>query len=230
MASFDSLKDQNPDLIRKALGGMFAIAPITADPITTLTTYTAAVTGPPAVPEKIDLTPLPEGYADLGYLTEDGVGFENETSQSDVSAWQSTTPVRSDMISDTDSITVVAQETKLLTLGLYTGAIIAPGSRAAQTGEVSIAKPERPSARFYRGIVIAVDGSGDDETFIARFYPRLKVTGKNAQNFGKGDDPIQWGVTFSAFFDKDLGYSAKFLFGGTGWKSRLEAMGFTALT
>jgi hypothetical protein len=230
VASFDETKSQNPDLIRKALGGAFFLAPITADAVTTLTTYTAPVTGPPAVPAKIDLTELPVGYEDLGYLSDDGVGFENETSQSDVSSWQSTTPTRSDMISDTDSLTVVAQETKLLTIGLYTGAQLTAASRAANTGEVAIAKPERPSARFYRGIVIAVDGEGEDETFIARFYPRLKVTGKNAQAFGKGDDPIAWGVTFQAFFDASLGYSAKFLFGGTGWKSRLGDMGFTPLS
>lgn len=221
MATYDSLKQQDTSLIRKALGGSFFIAPEDADPITNLTSYTA---GPPIV---IDLTTLPADWEDLGYTTDDGIGFENETSQSDVSSWQSITPTRSDILTDTDSITVVAQETKLLTIGLYTGAIIAPTALAANTFELGVAKPERPSARFYRGLALAVDGEGDDEFFIGRYYPRLKVTGKVGQKYGKGDDPISYGVTLTAFYDTTAGFSCKYLFGGLGWKDKAAAMGFT---
>lgn len=221
MATYDELKQQDTSLIRKALGGSFFIAPDDADPIVTLTTYTA---GPPVV---VDLTELPDDWEDLGYTTDDGIGFENETSQSDVSSWQSITPTRSDILTDTDSITVVAQETKLLTIGLYTGAIISPTGLTALSGELQVAKPERPSARFYRGLALAVDGEGDDEFFIGRYYPRLKVTGKVGQKFGKGDDPISYGVTLTAFFDSTAGFSCKYLFGGTGWREKATAMGFT---
>lgn len=228
MPSYDSIKEHDNSLIRKALGGSFFLAPESADPIAALTTYTAPVTGPPAVPAKIDLTALPTNWADLGLLTDDGVGFENEVSQSDVSAWQSYNPVRTDITSDIDTVTVVAEETKLQTLALFTGANILASAPAANTGELSIAKPERPSARFYRGLALAVDGEGDDEWFIARFYPRLKVTGKNGQRYGKGDDPISYGVTMTAFTDATLGYSCRYLYGGSGWKAALAKMGFSA--
>jgi hypothetical protein len=224
--TFDEAKNQNTALIRKALGGAFFLGEEDATAITALTTYTAAVTGPPAVPEKIELLDLEAaGYFDVGYLTDDGIQFSNETSQSDVSSWQSTQPTRSDIISDTDTLTVVMQETNIQTLGLFTGADVAAITLGTNTSELGIAKPERPAARFYRGLALAVDGEGAGEFFIGRYYPRLKVTGRNDQQYGKGDDPISWGVTMTAFVDATLGYSSKLVFGGRGWKAKIADMG-----
>lgn len=228
MAAYDDMISQNQDLIRKTLGGASFLAPDTAAAITTFTTYTAAVTGPPAVPEKIELTALPTDYDDVGYLTDDGIGFETETSTSDITSWQSTAPTRQDITSQIDSITMVMQETKLLTLAVYTGAIILPTSLAANTKELSIERPERPSNRYWRMLDIGVDGEGEDEIFIGRFYPRVKVTGTTGQKYGKGDEALGYGVTFSAYLDATLGYSMRYLFGGRGWKKRAVAMGFSA--
>lgn len=229
MPSYDALKSLQQELIRKAQGGSAFIAPMTSAALTDLTVYHAAEVGPPAVPAFIDLVDLgPLGYEDLGYLTDDGLGFENETSQSDVSSWQSVSPTRSDLLTDTDTLTVVAQETKLLTLGLYTGVDTTGVTPDTDSGEVQITKPTRPSARHYRVLALAVDGEGDEEIFIARWMPRAKVTGKAGQRYGKGDDPISWGVTFTAFEDSSLGFATRYIFGGMGWKNLLDEMGFSA--
>lgn len=228
MPSYDSLKSLQTDLIRKAGGGSLFLAPMTSSVINAEPfAYHAAVTGPPAVAAYVDLVALPTGYEDIGYLTDDGIAQDNEVTESNVTSWQSVTPTRSDITQDVDSITVVAQETKLLTIGMYTGADLSPTSRNSTTGTVSIPKPERPVARHYRGFGLAVDGEGDDEVFIGRIYPKLKVTGKNAQNWAKGDDPVTWGLTMTAFNDSAAGFSVRYVFGGTGWLNRLEAMGFT---
>lgn len=228
MTTFDEAKAQNGLNIRKALAGAFFLGADDADVPDPLTEFTAAVTGPPAVPEKIELIDLGSaGYTDVGYLTEDGVQFSNETSQSDVSSWQSTQPTRSDIISDTDTLTVVMQETNITTLGLFTGATLSSALLLTNTKELGISKPERPSTKFYRGLAIAVDGEGADEYFIARFYPRLKVTGKSDQQYSKGDDPISWGVTLTAFVDAELGYSSRLIFGGRGWKKNLIPAGLS---
>ena len=222
MATFDELKNHNNDLIRKALSGSLFLAPDDADPIVTLTTWTAGSPG------TLDLTELPDDWDDVGYLTDDGVSHDNEVTTSDTTAWQSIQPVRSDVTQDTDTITVVAEETKLLTLGLFTGATIST-TLAANTGELQIAKPARPSTRYFRALSLAVDGEGANEFWLARFYPKIKVTSRNAQAFAKGDDPITWGVTATSFVDDSLGYSMKWLFGGPGWKAAAVAMGFTAV-
>lgn len=221
MPSYDALKNKQAELIRKALDGSAFIAPVTAAAIGNLTTFTA---GPPAV---ISLTPLPPSYDDLGYLTSDGAAFARDVSTSEVTSWGSVTPTRTDVTGDSTSLTVVAQETKLLTIGLATGADLASIVPAPDTGEVSIAKPARPKSKHYRVLSLAVDEGAGGEIYIARFLPRAKVSSYAEQSFGGGDEPISWGVTLIGEVDDDLGYSERWLFGGPGWNAQLADMGFT---
>ena len=145
---------------------------------------------------------------------------------SDVSSFQSVSPTRSDIISRVTTLNVVAQETHILTLGLYTGAELSSIEADPSTGEVSIAIPERPSSQYYRLLSISVDDTGEDgEIYIGRFLPYAKVVGLGGQNQGKGDDPIAWDLTFQGFKDSTLGYSERYIFGGPGWKALLAKMG-----
>lgn len=221
MANYEALKNKQTELIRKALDGSVFIGDVTVDPITNLTTYTV---GPPVV---IDLTPLPTGMDDLGWLTADGAQFSRDVSTSEVSSWGSVSPTRTDITADTTTMSVTAQETKLLTIGLSTGADMSAVVPDADSGEVSIAKPIRPKSKHYRVLSLAVDQGDGGEIYIARFLPRAKVTGYAEQSFGGGDDPITWGVTFTGEEDSDLGYSERWLFGGAGWLAQLGDMGFT---
>ncbi len=231
MASFDSLKKKQTELIRKALDGSAFIAPMSAAAVTSLTTRTA---GPDGVAgnadDVIELAPLPAGYADLGYLTEDGVGFGRDVATSDITSWGSVTPTRSDITADTTTVTVTAQETNIYTIGLATGKdfVDLKTAGAAFTNEVRINKPARPNQRFYRLFTLAVDsGGGEGDVWVARFLPRVKVTAFGDQAFGGGDAPIEWPVTLQAFEDSALGYSEAWLFGGPGWKALMARMGFT---
>lgn len=222
MPNYEQLKNKQAELIRKALDGSVFLAPVTADPITALTTYTA---GPPAV---IALAELPEDWDDLGWLSSDGAAFSRDVSTSEVTSWGSVSPTRSDITADTTTLTFTAQETKLLTLGLATGADLSAIVPDADTGEVSIAKPARPASKHYRALSLAVDQGDAGEIYIARFLPRAKVTGYAEQAFGGGDDPVAWGVTLTGEEDSDLGYSERWIFGGAGWNALLADMGFTA--
>lgn len=221
MSSYDELRNKQQELIRKANDGSVFLADISADPITNLTTYTA---GPPVV---IDLTELPVDWDDLGWLTSDGAQFSRDVSSSEVTSWGSTTPTRTDITADTTTLTVVCQETKLLTIGLATGADLTSVTPAADTGEVSIAKPSRPKSKHYRVLSLAVDDTDDGEIYIARFLPRAKVSSFAEQSFGGGDDPITWGVTMTGEEDSTLGYTERWLFGGAGWNANLAKMGFS---
>ncbi len=220
--AYEELKNKQTELIRKALEGSVFLADVSADPIAELTNYTA---GPPV---SIDLAPLPTAWDDLGWLSNDGAAFSRDVSTSDVTSWGSVSPTRSDVTSDTSTLTVVAQETKLLTIGLATGADLAAVTADAQTGEVSIEKPARPSSKFYRVLSLAVDLGDAGEIYVGRFMPRAKVTSYAEQSFGGGDDPISWGVTFTGYEDSVLGYSERWIFGGPGWQALLTEMGFGA--
>jgi hypothetical protein len=175
----------------------------------------------------VNLKPLPAGWDDLGWLSNDGAGFSRDVATSDVTSWGSVTPTRSDVTSDTSTLAVTAQETKLLTIGLATGADLAAITATAQTGEVSIEKPSRPSSKSYRALSLAVDVGDGGEIYLGRFLPRAKVTNYAEQNHGGGDDPISWGVTLTGEEDSNLGYSERWLFGGPGWLALLDDMGIS---
>lgn len=174
----------------------------------------------------INLRQLPDGWDDLGWLSTDGAAYSRDVASSDVTSWGSVTPTRSDITSDTSTLAVTAQETKLLTIGLATGADLAAITPDANTGEVRIEKPTRPASKHYRALSVAVDLGDGGEIYVARFFPRAKVSNYAEQSFGGGDDPITWGVTLTGEEDSALGFSESWLFGGPGWNALLDDMGF----
>lgn len=221
MGNFDSIKKHQSELIRKALSGSVFIAEATADPIEDLTESTG--TSPNQV---IGLAELPTGYFDLGLLSDDGVSHSSETTSSDVTSWQSVTPTRSDITSEITTITLLAQETSLVTLALTSGSTFSSLVPAAVTGELSIPKASRPSSKFYRLLTLAVDENEFGEIYLARYFPRAKITGKAEQAFAKGDTPIGWGMTFQGYEDSSVGYSERLIFGGPGWFGLKAKMGW----
>jgi hypothetical protein len=221
MPAYDDLKNKQTELIRKALDGSGFIGAIDTPLITTLTEYTP---GPPA---EIALAELPAGMDDLGWLTGDGMSFSRDVGQSNVTSFGSVSPTRTDVTSDTSTMTVTCQETKLLTIGLATGADLSGIVPDAQTGEVRVRKPTRASSRAYRVLALAVDLGDAGEIYIGRYFPRGKVTSYAEQTLASGDDPITWGVTFTGEEDSTAGYSESWLFGGPGWNAILAQMGFT---
>lgn len=220
IAALEELQKLQTDLIRKTIGGSVFVGPIATALLETLTAVEG--TGPTM---RIGLNPLPDGMDDLGYMTDDGMAFATETNESTITSFQSTIPTRSDITSETSTLTVTAQETKLLTLSLYTGADPTGLKASATTGELRVDKPMRPSSRFYRVLSLAVDGSGDDEIYIARYFPRAKITGKGEQGYSKTDQALVWPVTFTGYHDSEAGTSESYFFGGPGFFKRLAAMG-----
>lgn len=221
---YGTIEQRKAELVRKANAGGVFISDYVADPIDKLTVATG--TAPNQV---ITLAPLPTGWRDLGWLSEEGIGHGREIASSDIGAFGSPQPVRSDVTTDSTTLTCTAIETNLTTIRLETGANTAALAPDAATGEVSIAKPARPSARYYRVLSLAVDtDEAGREIYIARFLPRAKITSFGDKGFASGDTPIQTGFTFQAFEDSELGYSDKYIFAGPGWKALLTQMGFSA--
>lgn len=219
MPSYDALKKKQTELIRKAVDGSVFVADIDAPLITTLTQITGGV---------IDLMALPEGYTDLGYLTEDGVGFAREVATSDITSWGSLTPTRSDITSDSTSLSLTAQETNIVSLGLSMGRDMSTVVPTAGTGEVDIKKALTPSKRQYRVLALAVDRAPEGEIYMARFFPRGEVSAFGDESFSGGDSAIERPVTMAGKVDTAAGYSERWLFGGPGWHALLVQMGFPA--
>lgn len=215
MPNYAGLADKKNELIRRARDGSVFIAPRSATAVTALTTG--------ATPT---LSALPAGWEDLGWTTTDGVTFGRETESSQIRSFGSTEPTREDITNDTITMSVTAQETKLLTIGLSTGIDVSALEAAATTGELSISKPNLPNPRYYRVLGLFVDESSDGEIYLARDMPNARIT-----EFGEtvytsdGDDAVQYALTFTGFSDSTLGYSHRWVFAGAGWLALLDQMG-----
>jgi hypothetical protein len=213
--TFADIENKKSQLIRKSLDGSAFIAPNDAEPIDYLTDETGG------------LLVLPEDWDDVGYLTTDGMPHSRAVTTSDITSFGRTTPTRSDITADTTTITIAAQETKLLTIGLATGADLT-GVIPRAGGEVRFRKPRTPAQRTYRLLTMAVDTTEDGEIYIARFFPQAKVTAYADQAFTGGDEALLWGTTFTAQFDDTLGFSESWHFGGSAWEALLLDAGFPA--
>lgn len=215
-SNFAALAQKQEDLVRKTVDMSVYVAPITATAITDLTDSA----------DKL-LAALPVGYEDLGLLNADGAQFSREVERSEIMSAGRVTPTRTDITSDITSCEVACQETKLLTIGIYTGADTATITADPTSGEVQIAKPERPKPRQYRLLALGVDENAAGEIYVARFLPKAEVAEYSDQAYqSEEDEALLWGVTMTGRFDSAVGYSEKWLFGGPGWFSLLAQMGF----
>jgi hypothetical protein len=217
MPAYSAIAEKNDQLLRKALDGSLFVAPFSADPITTLT-------GPDSL-----LTALPTGYTDGGLTTDAGIQMPRKVSVSEITSWGRNTPSRSDKTSDIVSVTVDFQEVNKTTLGLYTGVDLST-AQVALNGELHIQKPSTPVESYFRLLALAVDQADGGEFYVAKFFPRCKVTDYTDQVFAKGDAVIGFGMTFTTYVDDALGYSQDDIIAGPGALALATAMGFTVAT
>lgn len=219
MATLADIRNAQEELVRKALDGAVFRAATSVAHISATTLFDADGS----------LLALEAGWEDQGLLSTDGISFGREVSTSTVSAFGRTTPVRSDVTGDTDTMNIVAIETNRQSIELGTGAVLTAGSVDPTNGALEIKKPARPSARSYHFLSIAVDESEDGEIYVCRYLPRGKITAYGDQAFTSGDEPIGWPATVTGEVDSEWGSAGSWIFGGPGWNAKLEAMGFTAL-
>lgn len=212
---FDTLSNRQEELIRKLTDGSVFVAPHSADSILTLTGT-----------DKLLLT-LPTGYDDVGLINSDGVAMGRSVDSSEVKSFGRIEPSRTDIKSDTTTLKIACQETKRVTIGLYTGADMTAITADPTSGEVVIPKPSRPTTQYYRVLALGVDLTEDGELYVARYLPRARVTDYDGQNWKSDEDEaLLYGVTMTGYMDPVLGFSERWHFGGEGWFAQLTAMGF----
>jgi hypothetical protein len=214
--SYEDLRDKKNQLIRRAKDGSVFIARMPVPLPITLTS------GPTASLINLD----PDDWMDLGHMTTAGVTYDRETETTDTQSFGSREATRTDVTRDEISMNVTAQETKLLTIGLSTGAELDAIKAAAVTGEVQIAKPPTPRLRFYHAYAIFVDHDDNGrEIYIARLMPRAQIAEFGSQGYTEGEDGISYPMAWRGKEDSSVGYSHKWLWGGPGWLALLSDMG-----
>lgn len=219
---YTSLQNRKSQLIRKAKEGSVFIDEMSSAPLESITEGAEA------------LLSLPETLTtrDLGWMTEDGIAMSGEVVESTVNSFGATEPTRREVTSDTTTMSVTAQETNIVTLGLYTGQDLATLADAIDptTGEVVLTKPMRPRLRHFRALALVVDEHEGEELYIGRYMPRASLQRNPEQTLSSGDTAITWGLTLTSTVDSEAGFSERYFFGGPGWRALLEDMGFTPAT
>lgn len=215
---YTSLQNRKSQLIRKAKEGSVFIDEISSDLILSITEGAeSALSLPPSLASR-----------DLGWLTEDGVGFSGEIAESTINSFGATEPTRREVTTDTTSVAVTAQETNIVTIGLYTGNDLEALVPDPVTGELIVTKPPRPRLQHFRVLALSVDEHEGQELYIARYLPRATLARNPEQAYTAGDAATTWGMTFTSTLDNEAGYSERYFFGGPGWKALLGDMGFNA--
>lgn len=206
-----SILDNRTELARKGLQGLVLIAKSNA-PVIDPTTLFDSSSG--------DLVPagIPAGYSGLGALTTAGVTVKEAVASSDLNAWGYTSPIRSDITSDVDTMTVEPMETRDEVIGLYTG--IDPSTFTRLSNGVLAPIPPNVRAQIrYRVLLLGVDTIGTGEVVLGRFYPAMQMTSPGDQVFSNAGNAITWPVTLTAYVDSTFGGSKQYLFGGAGNKA-----------
>lgn len=217
MVAFSSMLTRDDDQIRKSLDAAVFLAPATA---TLPASLTSGASG--------DLLALPTGYEDVGWLDKgDGVTEGRKVDSQEVESLGSARPTRRDIVKVDNTIKFVMQQTHRLSLELYHGVAVDPAGFDATSKEVSFAEPARPATIYYRCLVIWVDLSGTDSIYAATSYPRVSVTDMADKKLAEGGPPVQYDVTLTAYMDNTAGYASKPMFGGPGWITRLDGMGWS---
>jgi hypothetical protein len=220
MPGYAALEVKKDELIRKGIQGSVFIADYTA-PAISVSTLFSAVTG--------DLAALPTGYNDLGWTDTTGAVFARKITSTDINSWGTNDPVRSDITADATTMTVVAYQTNLVTIGLWSNTEITSLIPVGVNGVMAIPDPIAPLPRFYRLLAVGIDETSNGEIVFARFLPKAQVTNYQTQSYANGKDPLQYGLDFTAYQDSILGYAQEMIYGGAGWLALLGDMGISRI-
>lgn len=214
MAGFADIKKDADNLkqVRKVLEAVAFIAPETVDFIETLTDTDGTV------------LPLPTGYIPVGVVTRDGYTIGGDTETEPVDALGYPQPIREDITSYTRTVTFTAYEVfRREILSLAYGMDLSSVTRAV-SGEITFDRPNLPEQLFYRLIIIGKDGSGDNEIYRAKAFPR--VTMAEVPEEAWATDALSYEITLNTYIDDEVGSGEREFIAGPGAKSD-TVLGFT---
>lgn len=204
MATFAEIKNaaDNTDNVRKVLEAVAFLAPMSAAVIDSLTDETGA------------LVALPNDYLPVGLVTRDGYTFGGDTETTAVDALGYASPVREDIESYTRTVSFTAYEVyKRNLLELAYGMDLSEAT-VGDNGEIVFDRPTLPNKTFYRLIVIGKDGSGANEIYRAKLFPKVSITSIPEEVWGT--DALSFSVTLSTYVDEEEGTQEREFIAGPG--------------
>ncbi|MCZ4325671.1 hypothetical protein [Brachybacterium paraconglomeratum] len=205
MATFEELRSQSDrtNNVRKSLGALIFVAPLTADLILSLTSEDGAI------------APLPDGYRSMGLFSRDAISFERETDTEATEAHGYMSPVREDITSISRTITATAYEVDRRLIREISDGVDLSAVEAVN-GEISYEESEVPVNKRWRLLAISRDINKRTGLDILRanFYPQVELNSMPSEEWG--DDALSAELTFTNYLDEDAGYARKRFLAGPG--------------
>ena len=212
--TFESVREHNNRLIRKALEGSIFVKPYDEQDEAITQIYTPA-----------GGLIIPAGLVDVGLINkQQAQAWARDTGTADVESWGYGEPTRRDVNKDTTTLDITMQESKRVVLGLYNLADYSQ-VKADADGNIIVDKPDRPGVMRYTLLSLSKDGDGADAVYFARIMPNCQVTKVGNQKLGE-DDAVEYPVTVTGYRDSRYGTAVREIWGGPGLP--VEAMGFSA--
>lgn len=211
----DAYRGAKDGLIRKMVsGGAILVAPLSADPITELTTEGGALK-------------LQTGFTGMGRIARDGAPvFTPEDQEETTETWGEIEPTRRDVTLSTLSVEATLQDTNKMNLMIaarrsfeFMNSVKANGN-----GEIAFEDNSQPNTMFVQLLFVGIDGTDEDAIYFGRYLPRAIVKG-GAENWNP-QSAVTYPLSVTATKDTKLGFSSKRFYGGPGLKDRIADMGF----
>lgn len=138
-------------------------------------------------------TPMDSEYAELGYITTDGVTISPNVEQEDIMMWQSLMPVLSPITAVTLEVSFVLGQVNRDTLALFF-----LGEEVTDDGSVSTLNISTNPGTQERVLVVEWRDNTDDDYRLV--MPRAQMTNREELQLARGS-AIQLGLTFKALDD-----------------------------
>lgn len=217
MATYASFASRNNINIRKALEGSLLLAPYSAVAVTPATLFSTDGTGLASA--------RPTGYSDFGFLTTDGLKISDKATTSETDSFGSVDPTRIDVTKEEITLAVTPQEQNLTVMAAYFGVDPTTIVAAHTTGIIDIQKPTIRPNTYYRALWVCHDSAAGD-IYPCFSFPRVNITDLGDLTLNSQNE-LQWPMTFTAYADSTLGYSMRFMQGGSGNLAQLTSMNIT---
>jgi len=224
MPQFNGVVAHKDELVRKALGTIVAIAPMTTAAVTTILDSADG-----------SLKALPVGWVQLGRCTEDGITWPRETEVSELFGMGSTGPARSDIRRATKRVSLTLLEVRRAALELAQGidlTAVTTTRTPVTTGSASVTwdEPQLPTYPYMRLLAISRDITDTGEIYVAKQLTRCRVTEVGEETWSDQDQAMVTQLTWTAYHDSTAGTAMRHFRGGPGYASIVATEGFPAAT
>lgn len=162
-----------------------------------------------------------DGWADVGWIDDNGVELSPTYSTADTTAWQSRQPLRTDATEDSEQIQFNALQSSPVIDALYNNLPIAGVGTLGEAG-YKLKKDLVPQVVYRSLMVIGGDGALSDEEYFAVLYPRALMIKPDKQAW-QAKSEVGYSLTFQGYPDP-ISKTARFFYrGGPAWNALATA-------